>query len=125
MIKSIIKITPLNLFKLITYMHCAQLQDWNLPSKYVFLCVRVHYTHAQNTFLRTHKHTYSYRYTRVTLSVSIHMISTRMTVGGLELSWLPIRTSACCKEKTLRSNSNHEIERERVRVRETVLERER
>lgn len=33
-------------------------------------------------------------------------------MGGLELSWLPIRTSARRKEKTLRSNSNHERERD-------------
>lgn len=55
--------------------------------------------------------------------MSIHLISARMSVGGLELSRLPIRTPARCKEKTLRSNSNHEGERHTQRGRESGRQR--
>lgn len=41
----------------------------------------------------------------------------------MELSWLPIRTPVCSKEKSLRSNSNHE--RESKRARELNKEKER
>lgn len=41
-----------------------------------------------------------------------------MTVGGLELSELPIRASASRVKKTLGSNSNHEDETDALRKEE-------
>lgn len=56
------------------------------------------------------RHTQTHK--RMTFLESVRLNSAGMTVGVLEVLWLPIRTSACWKEKACESNSDQVGERD-------------
>lgn len=56
--------------------------------------------------MHTHAHTHTSPHTWMTFLESLHLGSAGRTVGVLEVLWLPIRTSACRKQKAFESKSN-------------------
>lgn len=75
------------------------------------------------TDMRVHTHTYTVTDTHGWPSqCQSHWFQHKITVGGMELSWFPIRTSARCKGKTPRSNSYHEGAREIYTEKERQIE---
>lgn len=68
------------------------------------------------------RHTQTHK--RMTFLESTRLNSAGMTVGVLEVLRLPIRTSACWKEKACESNSDQEGERDVQRERERGADRQ-